>query len=70
MSIVQGDVNVFNLHCVNNFVSHYSLIKVVMSKYKKRAIIRPLLSKLQEGTYKRYKDVWKPLLYFVYQLVH
>jgi hypothetical protein len=70
MSIVQGDVNVFDLHRVNNFVSRHSSVKVVMSKHEKRAMIRPLLSKLQEGTYKRYKDVWKRLLCFVYRLVH
>ena len=55
-SIVQGEVNVFDLHRVNNFVSRYGVVKVIMSKQQKRALMRPLLSKLQEGTYKRYKD--------------
>ncbi|KAH7413549.1 hypothetical protein BKA64DRAFT_703641 [Cadophora sp. MPI-SDFR-AT-0126] len=32
--------------------------------------MRPLLSRLQEGTYKRYKDTWKRLLCFVYRLVY
>jgi hypothetical protein len=55
---------------VNNFVSRYGVVKVVMSKQQKRALMRPLLSKLQEGTYKRYKDTWKRLLCFVYRLVY
>jgi hypothetical protein len=32
-------------------------------------MMRPMLSKLQKGTYKRYKDTWKRLLCFVYRLV-
>ena len=53
--IVQGEVNVFNLYHVNNFVSRFGSIEVVMTKLEKRAMIRPLLSKLQEGMYRRYK---------------
>jgi hypothetical protein len=69
-SIIQGEVNVFDLHRVNNFVSRYGVVKVVMSKQQKRALMRPLLSRLQEGKYKRYKDTWKRLLCFVYRLVY
>jgi hypothetical protein len=69
-SIVEGEVNVFDLHRVNNFVSRYGKVEVVMSKQQKRAMIRPLLSKLREGTYKRYKDTWKRPLCFVYRLVY
>ena len=68
--IVQGEVNVFNLHRVNNFVSRFSSIEVVMTKLEKRAMIRPLLSKLQEGTYRRYKQAWKRLICFIYRLAY
>jgi hypothetical protein len=69
-SIVQGEVNIFDLHRVNNFVSRYGSTKVVMSKLERRAMMRSLPSKLQESTYKRYKDVWKRLICFVYRLVY
>jgi hypothetical protein len=68
--IVQGEVNVFDLHRVNNFVSRFGSIEVVTTKFEKRAMIRPLPSKLQEGTYRRYKQVWKRLICFVYRLAY
>jgi hypothetical protein len=45
-------------------------MRVVMTKHEKRAMIRPLLSKLLESTYKKYEGVWKRMLCFVYRLVH
>ncbi|KFZ23250.1 hypothetical protein V502_02271, partial [Pseudogymnoascus sp. VKM F-4520 (FW-2644)] len=38
-SIVKGEVNIFDLHRVNNFVSRYGRVEVVMSKQQKRAIM-------------------------------
>lgn len=70
LSIRQREVNVFDLHRVNNFVSSHSAVAVVFSKQQKRAMMRPLLSALQEDTYKRYKQVWKQLLCFVYRRVY
>ena len=55
LSIIEGDIKSFDLHCMNNFVSRYGKVKVVMSRQQKRVMMRPLLSKLQEGTSKRYK---------------
>lgn len=70
MFILQGEFNIFDLHRVNNFVSCHSSMRVVMTKHEKRAMIRPLLSKLLESTYKKYKGVWKRMLCFIYRLVH
>lgn len=66
MFILQGEVNIFDLYRVNNFVSCHSPIMVIMAKHEKRVMIRPLLPKLLEGTYKKYKGVWKRLLCFAY----
>lgn len=68
--IIQDEVNAFDLHRVNNFVPRCSSIEVIMSKLERRVTMRPLLSNLQEGTYKKYKLVWKRLICFVYRLVH
>lgn len=70
MLILKGEVNIFDLHRVNNFVSCHSPMRVMVTKHEKRAMIRPLLSKLLESTYKKYKGVWKRLLCFVYRLVY
>lgn len=56
VSLQEGQVNVFDQHRVNGFLS-------------RRSAHRPLLYKLKDDTYKAYKKVWKQLLCFLYQLV-
>lgn len=48
-------INVFDQTRINSFMQ------------KPRAIDRPLLVKLQKPTYRRYKNIWKALLCFVYR---
>ncbi|XTI89205.1 hypothetical protein V2W45_1239001, partial [Cenococcum geophilum] len=55
--IANEKVNEFDQHRVNSFIRYCS------SK-------RPILIKLKEGTYGRYKGVGKQLLTFVYCLVY
>lgn len=55
-SILSEKVNIFALHRANSFVPG-------------RHFKRPLLSKLQDRTYRTYKLVWQKLLCFVYRLV-
>jgi len=54
-SLVQGRLNVFDQHRVNSFLP-------------RRSAAKPLLFRLQENTYKKYKKVWRQLLCFVYRL--
>ncbi|KAJ9634359.1 hypothetical protein H2199_009017 [Coniosporium tulheliwenetii] len=56
-SIAHEKVNVFDQHRVNSFI-------------RQRAAYKPILTKLQEGTYKRYKHVWKRLICFVYRVAY
>ncbi|KAJ9655720.1 hypothetical protein H2201_008738, partial [Coniosporium apollinis] len=56
-SIAHEKVNVFDQHRVNSFI-------------RQHAAYKPILTKLQEGTYKRYKDVWKRLICFVYRVAY
>jgi len=55
-SVLDDRVNVFDQHHVSSFI-------------RGRSYRRPLLVRLQEGTYKRYKAVWGQLLCFVYRRV-
>ncbi|KAI1676428.1 hypothetical protein KJE20_14005 [Pyrenophora tritici-repentis] len=55
-AILADEASVFDQHRVNSFV-------------RGRQYHRPLLVKLQEGTYKRYKKVWMQLLCFVSRVV-
>jgi hypothetical protein len=55
MSLLENKVNVFDRHKINSFLAY-------------RSAARPLLHKLQEATYKKYKKVWKQLLCFLYRL--
>ncbi|KAF2179195.1 hypothetical protein K469DRAFT_320443 [Zopfia rhizophila CBS 207.26] len=54
-SVLDDRINVFDLHRVASFIQG-------------RPFKKPLLTKLQEGTYTRYKGVWQQLLCFVYRL--
>ena len=56
ISLLEDKVNVFDQHRVNSFIP-------------RRSSERPLLHKLQEATYKKYKLVWRQLLCFIYRLV-
>jgi hypothetical protein len=56
LSLQEGQVNVFDQHRVNGFLS-------------RRSAHRPLLYKMKDNTYKTYKKVWKQLLCFLYRLV-
>lgn len=51
-----SSVNIFDQHKVNSFIP-------------KRSSSRPLLMKLQERTYHKYKRVWKQLLCFAYRVL-
>ena len=54
--VLEGDqINTFTLHRVNSFIPN-------------RHFKRPLLTKLVDGTYRKYKAVWRKLLGFVYRL--
>ena len=55
-TILADEASVFDQHRVNSFI-------------RGRQYHRPLLVKLQEGTYKRYKKVWMQLLCFVSRVV-
>ena len=56
-SLESGLVNVFDQHKIASF-------------YRNRTFERPLTFKLQSGTYRKYKGIWKRLLCFIYRLVH
>lgn len=55
LALEQDEINVFTLHRVNSFIPG-------------RAFKRPLLTKLVDGTYRKYKATWRKLLSYVYRL--
>lgn len=55
-SILEDRVSVFDQHRINSFI-------------RGRTAARPIVSKLRDGTYKKYKEVWKRLLCFVYRMI-
>lgn len=56
VSILEDKISVFDQHRVNSFI-------------RRRSAPRPIVSKLYEGTYRKYKVVWKRLLCCVYRMV-
>jgi hypothetical protein len=54
-TVNEDKVNFFAQRCISSFLPH------------KKAYIQPLMVKLQNPTYKRYKDTWKRLLCFAYR---
>jgi hypothetical protein len=55
-SILTEKVNIFDQHRINSFI-------------RRKSSEKPMFFKLQEGTYKKYKEVWQRLLCYVYRLV-
>ena len=56
-SIAEEKINIFDQHKVNSFL-------------RRRTYQRPLLSKLQPGTYRSYQVILKRLTCFVYRMIH
>jgi hypothetical protein len=56
MSLKERKVNAFDQHTINNFLGHHSTSQL-------------LWYRMQKAIYTKYKQVWKQLLSFVYQLV-
>jgi hypothetical protein len=55
-SILTEKINVFDQHRINSFI-------------RRKSSEKPMFYKLQEGTYKKYKEVWQRLLCYTYRLV-
>ena len=56
-SLAEEKINIFDQHKVNSFL-------------RRRTYQRPLLSKLQPGTYRSYQIILKRLACFVYRMIH